>query len=169
MAAWDPSLGFVAFRDAIMAIYVLVHCVSATVSGRSRLSSSQGDAMLEWGQKQLTHLRQWLRDIQWTGLHKGCVARSGDAAPIVAFPHVVSHYLVKDVVEPLISLGGNPEGLKLVTEDLVSAVEQAWSLAQLAYPDVVDRDAGFLWCSGLDRIEARLAELKAMVKRRVAH
>ena len=125
--------------------------------------------MLEWGQKQLSHLPQWLRDIQWTGLHRGCVARSGDAAPIVAFPHVVSHYLVKDVVEPLISLGGNPEGLKLVTEDLVSAVEQAWSLAQLTYPDVVDRDAGFLWCSGLDRIEPRLAELKAMVKRRVAH
>ncbi|TFK77566.1 hypothetical protein K466DRAFT_608027 [Polyporus arcularius HHB13444] len=161
MAAWDPSQGFPSYRDTTQAVYVLLHIVRATISGQSQLTSSQSDAMFAWGQQELTRLREWLRGLEWTGLHKGCLAKSGNAAESIAFPHIASHYLIKMVLNPLIRLCSMPGGRAVVSRELVSAIEHAWSAARLAYPDPVHVDIGFVWSSGLARIDSRLTELKA--------
>ncbi len=165
MAAWDPSQGFLSYRDTTQAVYVLLHCIRATISGQSRLTSSQTAAMLAWGQQELAHLHEWLRDLEWTGLHTGCLAIAGDAAAILSFPHIASHYLVEMIIDPLITLYAMPGGLALVSgsEELVSTLERTWAAARLVYPDFVDEKAGFVWSSGLDRIDIRLAELRAAV------
>ncbi len=163
IAVWDPSLGFGTFRDRTQAVYVLLHIVRATISGQSRLTASQTDAMLAWGQKELTRAHEWLHGLDWTGLHKGCLIRSGNAGEVLAFPHIASHYLIKMIINPLIRLCSIPGGLAVVSGELVSAVEHTWSAAQLAYPDLVDADIGFVWSSGLARIDSRLAQLKALV------
>ncbi|RDX45086.1 hypothetical protein OH76DRAFT_1408356 [Lentinus brumalis] len=123
MAAWDPSGGFLSYRDTTKAIYVLLHCIRATISGQTRLTSSQADAMLTWGRQELFRVQGWLHGLEWTGLHKGCLAIYGDAASILAFPHVASHFLVEMIINPLITLCSTPGGLALVSEELVSAVE----------------------------------------------
>lgn len=163
VAGWDPSAGFLSFRDTTQAIWVLLHCIRATIDGCSQLTPSQTDAMLVWGKRQLFRLQQWLRGLEWTGLHKGCLAISGDGAAILAFPHIASHLLVMNVIDPVIALGSIPGGRELVTSDLVFAIEQAWSRARLAYPDFAPRDAGFVWSSGLEGIDSRLAELCAVL------
>ncbi len=160
MAAWDPSKGFLSFRDIAQASYVLLHCVRATVSGQSQLSASQTAEMLAWGQRQLPRLHKWLRDLEWTGLHKGGLAIPGDAAAVLSFPHIASHQLVRNIIDPLIALCSLPGGHELVSGELVSTVERAWSSARVAYPDSVNEDSAFVWSSGLDQIDARLVELK---------
>ncbi|KAI0718785.1 hypothetical protein C8T65DRAFT_638113 [Cerioporus squamosus] len=163
MAAWDPSLGFLSFRDTTQAVYVLLHCVWAIISGRSQLSPSQTDMFLLWGQQQLSRVHQWLRDLEWRGLHKGCLAVSGDAAAVLAFPHIASRYLVHTLIDPLIALCSMPGGLPVISEELVSTIEHTWASARLAYPHSADADAAFVWCTELDRIDARLRELRAII------
>ncbi len=164
MTDWDPSQGFLSYRDTTKAVYVLIHCVRATISGKSRLTSSQTDAMLTWGQQELSRVQEWLRGLEWAGLHKGCLAIHGGAAAVLAFPHIASHFLVEMIINPLLTLCSMPGGLALVSQELVSAVEHTWSAARLAYPDAMpDANTGFVWSSGLDRIDSRLAELKAVV------
>ena len=86
------------------------------------------------------------------------------AAPIIAFPHIASQYLTLHVVDPLIALCSTRPGVELVFRELVSAVEHAWQFARVEYPDVADiKCVDFVWCSGMDRIDGRLAELKALV------
>ncbi len=165
MDAWDPSLGFASFRDTMQAVYVLLHYVRATISGESRLSPSQTSAMLAWGQQQLSRLQQWLRSLEWNGLHKGCVAVPGDPAAVLAFPHVASRYLVRNLIDPLIALCSMPGGRALVSPELVSAIEHIWTSARLAYPHAADADARIVWCTALDRINGRLAELTAMLSK----
>ncbi len=163
MAAWDPSEGFPRYRDTTQVVYVLFHIVRATISGKSQLTASQTDAMLAWGQQEIKRLREWLGGLEWTGLHKGCLVMSGNAAESIAFPHIASHYLIKMVINPSITLCSMPGGLALVSRELVAAIEHTWSAARLAYPNAVDVDIGFVWASGLDRIDPQLAELKAVV------
>ena len=163
MAAWDPSQGFRSFRDTTQAIFVLLHCVSATLSGRSSLTVSQTREMREWGQQQLWRIHQWLRDLEWIGLHDGCLAIPGDAASILAFPHIASHFLVQMIVNPLIAMSALPGGSVLVSKELVSTIELAWSTARSMYPESVGCDAAFIWCTGMAVIEERLRELSAMV------
>ncbi len=160
---WDPSQGWKALKGFTAAAYVLLHLIRATVSGHASLSPSQTDALLVWGRDRLSSVHHHLRNLDWNGLHKGCLSISGDAACIVAFPHIASEYLVKDIIDPLITLCAIPRGRDLVSEDLVSAVEEAWAAVQVAYPDAVDpvRGAALVWCSGLDRIDSRLKELRA--------
>ena len=165
MAAWNPSRGFPAFQDAMMAVYVLLHCLLAAASGRSQLSSSQNQAVLAWGHTQLSRIQEWVRNLQWTGLHKGCVALSGDEASIVAFQHIASDTIVRDMIDPLLALCSvSLHGDQLVTEALVSSIEHAWHAAQLVYPRVAERSAGFVWSSGLDRIDARFKELRTAIQ-----
>lgn len=168
MAAWDPSLNFESMRDTFQAVFVLLHCVRATVSGQSRLTPSQTEAMLSWGQQQLSRVHQWLRDLEWRGLHKGSLAVSGDAAAILAFPHIASHYMVNTLIDPLIALCSMPGGLPLIPAELVSAVEQTWASARLAYPHAASAQAGFVWITKLDRIDARLAELRKVFTKHAA-
>ena len=163
MAGWDPSQGFLSFRDTTMAIWVMLHCVRATVSGCSQLSSSQTKATLAWGKTQLGRLRQWLSDLDWTGLHHGCLAIPGGAAAVLAFPHIASDLLVANVINPVVALRSMPGGRELVTSELVYAIEHAWIRGRLAYRDSAPRDGGFVWSSGLDRIDSRLAELCALL------
>ncbi|RPD58371.1 hypothetical protein L227DRAFT_654762 [Lentinus tigrinus ALCF2SS1-6] len=162
MAAWDPSQGFVSFRDTTQAGFVLIHCIQATISGHSRLSSLQADAMLAWGKAQLPRLCQWFRDLSWTGLHKGCLAISGPAAQVLAFRHIASHLLVENIIDPLITVGSMQGGRELVSKELIVTVKHAWLRACLAYPDYAPRRATFVWLSGLDQIDSRLAELCAV-------
>ncbi|RDX45140.1 hypothetical protein OH76DRAFT_1022365 [Lentinus brumalis] len=162
MAAWDPSQGWVSYRDTMKAVSVLLHIIRATISGQSRLTSSQTDAILAWGQHELPCVDEWLRGLQWTGLHKGCVTRSTDAAAVLAFPHIAAHCLIKMIINPLITLCSMPGGRALVSGELVAALEHTWSAARLAYPDAVDVNIGFVWASGLDKIDARLVELRAV-------
>ncbi len=160
---WDPSQGLRAFQGFMGATYVLLHCIHATVSGDAELSPSQTDALLAWGRVRLSGLHHRLKSFNWNGLHKGCLrAISGDAVSILVFPHIASDYLVKDIIDPLIALCSTPRGQELVSEELVSAVEEVWAAAQVAYPDAVDpiRGAHLVWCSGLDRIDSRLADLR---------
>lgn len=166
MAAWNPSLGWVSYRDTTKAISVLLHIIRATISGQSRLTSSQSDAILAWGQQELTRVAEWLRGLEWTGLHKGCVLYCTDAAEVLAFPHLASYCLTKLITKPLIALCSMPGGRALVSGELVSTIELAWSAVQRAYPDRVDASIGFVWSSGLDRIDSQLAELKAVVGQR---
>ncbi len=161
MAAWDPSRGWASFRNTTQAVCVLLHCVRATVSGQSQLTSSQTDAMLAWGQKEIYHLQEWLRALEWTGLHKGCLAIVADAAEALVFPHTASHHLIKMIIKPLITLCSMPGGRALVSPELVSTIERTWSAARQTYPNAAEVDRGFVWCSGLDRIDSQLAELKA--------
>ncbi len=163
MAAWDPSVGFVSFSDTTQAIYVLLHCIRATMSDQSQLSPSQADAMLAWGRDELARLHRWLCDLEWSGLHRGCLSIPGDTAAILTFPHVASDLLGRDIVDPLIALVSLPGGLTMVSGELVSAVESSWSAAWLAYPQSADPDAPYLWCSGLDSIDTRLAQLRAAI------
>ncbi|RPD61518.1 hypothetical protein L227DRAFT_546481 [Lentinus tigrinus ALCF2SS1-6] len=162
MAAWDPSQGFISLRDATQAISMLVHCIRATISGRSQLSPVQADAMLAWGKEQLPRLHQWLRDLSWTGLHKGCLALSGHTAQVLAFRHIASHLLVANVIDPLIALGSMQGGRELVSKELIVTIEHAWLRACLAYPDFAPLDAIYVWSSGLDQIDSRLTELCAI-------
>ncbi|TFK86562.1 hypothetical protein K466DRAFT_587126 [Polyporus arcularius HHB13444] len=164
MAAWDPSRGWKSFRNTMQAVYVLLHCIRAAVSGQSQLTSSQTDAMLGWGQQELFRVQEWLRGFEWVGLHKGCLAISGDAAAVLAFPHIASRYLIKNIINPLIDLCSMPGGLALVSAELVSTIEHTWSSGRLAYPNLANEEAGFVWCdSGLNHIDSRLEELKALV------
>ncbi len=162
MAAWDASLGFVSFRDTIQAVFILLHYVRATISGQSRLSPSETSAMLAWGQQQLSRLHQWVRDLEWNGLHKGCISGPGDPAAVLAFPHIASHYLVQNLIDPLITVCSMRGGRALVSAELVSAIEHTWVSARLAYPRSADADAQIVWCTALDSIDARLAELRAI-------
>ena len=162
MNSWDPSVGFLSFRDTTQAIYILLHCIRATTSGQSHLSPAQTDAMLAWGRQHLSRLHIWLRDLSWAGLHKGCLATPGDAAAILSFPHIASHHLIINIIDPLIALGSTPDGRGLISEELISAIQSTWSSACLAYPDQLASGAAFLWCSGLDMIDTRLMELRAI-------
>ncbi len=164
MAAWDPSEGWDALRNTTQAVYVLLHCIRSTLSGQSRLTSSQTDSMLAWGRQELSRVHEWLRGLEWTGLHKDCVANSGDAGAILAFPHIASRYLIKNIINPLIDLCSMPEGLALVSAELVSTIEHTWSAGRLAYPNFANEEVEFVWCnSGLNHIDSRLEELKALV------
>ena len=119
--------------------------------------------MREWGQQQLLRIHQWLRVLEWTGLHDGCLAIPGDAASILAFPHIASHFFVQMIVEPLIAMSALPGGSVLVSKELVSTIELAWSSARLIYPESVGCDAAFIWCTGMAVIEERLRELEGLV------
>ena len=163
MAAWDPSLGFCSFRDTTQAAYVLLHCIRATVSGHSQLSPAETDALLAWGQREIPRLHQWLRNLEWSGLHTGCLAITADLAATLVFPHVASKFLVRNIINPLIALCSEPGGLAFVCKDLVSDVKHAWHSALLAYPDSVNSDAAFVWCTALDQIESRLERLQTLV------
>ncbi|TFK93326.1 hypothetical protein K466DRAFT_581042 [Polyporus arcularius HHB13444] len=59
------------------------------------------------------------------------------------------------IIDPLIALCSTPDGLAMVSEELVSTIEHTWFAAQLAYPDRVDVGIGFVWASGLFQIDTR--------------
>ncbi|TFK86560.1 hypothetical protein K466DRAFT_587125 [Polyporus arcularius HHB13444] len=165
LESWDPSRGFKALQSHTAAIYVLLHCLRETISGRSQLTPTQTDAMLAWGQDTLSRAVQWLRDLEWQGLHNGCLAVLGDAAGVVVFPHIASSHLIMDIIDPLLALSSTPGGLTLISGELISVVENAWSSAQAAYPNPIDiiQGAGLVWCSGLDTIDMKLLELRATI------
>ena len=164
MTTWDPSLGFVSFRNTTRAIAILLHCICAAISTKSKLTPSQVDTILRWGKQQLARVHVWLQSLEWTGLHQGCLATSRGAAAVLAFPHIASHHLVRMIIEPLTALCSMPGGCALVSEELVSSVEHMWSSARLAYPDSVNPDASFVWCTGLDCIEMSLRELRTALE-----
>ncbi|KAI0683740.1 hypothetical protein C8T65DRAFT_836921 [Cerioporus squamosus] len=166
LTSWNPSDGWKGLKYYLNAVHGLLHCIDETVSGRSQLSPTQEDAMLSWAREGLCRLRRWLRDLEWKGLHAGCIGHRArtplaDSVYIVTFPHIASHYLVKDVIDPLMALCSTVRGRELVSHELVSAVQCAWQSARLAYPDASEKTEGamYIWCSGLDCIDARLAEL----------
>ena len=163
LASWNPQ-GFEAFQDYTAAIYVLLHCVRETISGRSQLTPTQAKVLIAWSRDMLPRVIRWLRDLQWQGLHKGCLAVSGDSAGALAFPHIASNYLIIDVIDPLIALCSTPGGPELISAEFISAVERTWSRAQAAYPNPIDevQGAAFVWCTGLDSIDAKLRELRAV-------
>ena len=163
MAAWDPSQGFRSFRDTSQAIFVLLHCIRTTLSGHSSLTVSQTHEMRKWGQQQLLRIHQWLRDLEWNGLHDGCLAIPGNAASVLAFPHIASHFFVQMIVNPLIVMCASPGGSVLVSKELVSTIEHTWSSARSTYPESVGCNVAFIWCTGLAVIEDRLRELSAAV------
>ncbi len=166
MTMWDPS--WKGLKKYLSAVHCLLRCIDETASGRSRLDLLQEKAILSWGREGLSRFHQWLRDLEWYGLHAGCI-RSKVALPdsiyATTFPHIASDYFVTNVVDPLITLCSTVRGRELVSEELVSAVEFAWISARVAYPNVIEGNEGarHIWCSGLDRIDARLAVLRAAV------
>ncbi|RPD54885.1 hypothetical protein L226DRAFT_81346 [Lentinus tigrinus ALCF2SS1-7] len=163
LASWDTSRGFEELQFHTTAIFALLHGVRHVVSAQSQLTPSQTEVLLEWGRGRLSYLVRWLRDWDsWQGLHKGCVTISADGICAMTFPHIASNYLITDVIDPLISLCSTPGGVELVSEELISAVERAWSSVQVAYPNPIDIVQGeeFVWCSGLDSIDAKLTELR---------
>ncbi|KAI0718768.1 hypothetical protein C8T65DRAFT_638029 [Cerioporus squamosus] len=165
LESWNPSRGFKAFQSHTAAIYVLLHCVRETVSEQSQLTPTQTEGMLAWGRDGLARVLRWLRELEWQGLHKGCLAVSGNVAGAVAFLHIASSHLIMDIIDPLLALSSTPEGLKLISEELISVVKHTWSSAQAAYPNPIDitQGADLVWCSGLDTIDAKLMELRAVV------
>ncbi|RDX45106.1 hypothetical protein OH76DRAFT_1408377 [Lentinus brumalis] len=170
MGSGSLPAGFEGYRKLSAAIHSILQCIYVSVSGRAQLSPTQTDAMLLWGRQSITRICQWLRDLEWRGLHAECLARSrpGDPNLVLAFPHIASGYLVRYTIDPLLDVCSTTRGLALVPEDLVRTVEHAWSSAQLIYPARVGvDDVDFIWCSGLEVIDARLAELRAAVVTRI--
>lgn len=163
LESWVPT-GFKALQGYTAAIYVLLHCLRETLSGRSQLTEAQREVLLAWGRDTIPWVTQWIRDLRWQGLHKGCVALSGDAVGALAFPHIASNYLLIDIIDPLIALCSTPGGPELISAEFISAVERTWSRAQAAYPNPIDevQGAAFVWCSGLDSIDAKLRELRTI-------
>lgn len=151
-------------------VHCLLRCIDEVASERSKLSPSQEQHILRWARDGLSRFHRWLRDMEWYGLHAGCIGgrtQLPDSVHIATFPYIASHYFVKDVVDPLIGLCSTVRGRELVSAELVSAVECAWVSAREAYPDAIDPDKGavYIWCSGLDRIDTKLAELREAVVR----
>ena len=168
LATWNPSDAWNGLKLYLNAVHCALHCIEESTSGRSHLSPSQEEDIVAWGCERLSRLCLWLRDLEWTGLHVGCIGGNTprpDAVYVATFPYVASHYFVKDVVDPLIELCSTTRGNELVSKDLASAVEHAWSSARLAYPNAIGLDEGrmYIWCTGLDRIDGRLAELRRVV------
>ncbi len=148
----------------MMTVHCLLHYVDEVASGRSKLSPSQEQVTLAWSREALWRLHQWLRNLEWYGLHAKCIGGKSprpDSVYVATFPHVASHYFLKGLINPLIALRSTARGRELVSDELVSAVESAWHSARLAYPNAIDRSEGatYIWCTGLDQIEARLADL----------
>ncbi len=166
LTSWNPS--WRALQNYLSAVHCLLKCIDETASGRSKLDPSQEEDILSWGGEALSRVHQWLRDLEWHGLHVGCLRGTvalADSIYAATFPHIASYYFVTDVVDPLIDLCSTARGRDLVTKELVSAVESAWSSARVAYPDAMNPSEGakYIWCSGLDRIDARLVVLRAAV------
>ena len=154
----------------MIAIHWLLHCLHMVISGRSQLSPAQTETMLAWGQRGISRVCERLRDFRWQGLHAGCVSgtQPGEQTCILTFPHLASEYFITQVIDPAMVLCSTAQGLEMVTNgDLVSSIQLAWSSARLAYPhavEIVDTShSGFVWCSGLDRIDGKLAELRVVV------
>ena len=69
---------------------------------------------------------------------------------------------------PVMVLCSTAEGLEMVSNaDLVSSIQLAWSSARLAYPHAVEivdgSHSGFVWCSGLNRIDEKLEALRVVI------
>lgn len=167
LGSWDPSTGWHGFMHYTIATHELIHCLYQSVSGRSQLSPTQADHMLKWGQKGLSQVHAWLHNLQWQGLHLGCLnAQATEQTCVLTFPHLASDHFIVDIIDPLLMLCSIPAGSHLVSSELASALEHAWHTAQSVYPDAFGADEGapFIWCSGLDHILPKLEKLRAAVK-----
>ena len=170
LSSWDYSGGWDGFMHYVIAVHWLLHRVHVVISGRSRLSPAQTETMLALGQKEISRVCERLREFRWQGLHAGCVSgtQPGERTCILTFPHLASEYFITQVINPVIVLCSTAQGLEMVTNgDLVSCIQLAWSSARLAYPhamEIVDGShSGFIWCSGLDRIDEKLEALRVVV------
>ncbi|KAI0718801.1 hypothetical protein C8T65DRAFT_827467 [Cerioporus squamosus] len=168
LSSWNASDGWPGLMRYLKAVHCLLHYVEEMASGRSKLSPSQAQVLLAWGREALSRLQQWLRDLEWYGLHAECIGGTSlraDHVYAATFPHVASHYFLEGVLNPLIALRSTAYGRNMVSRELVSAGESAWYSARVAYPDAIDRNEGalYIWRSGLDRIDARLTELREAV------
>ena len=126
--------------------------------------------MLAWGQKGISRVCERLRDFRWQGLHAGCVSgtQPGEQTCILTFPHLASEYFITEVIDPVMVLCSTAQGLEMVTNgDLVSSIQLAWSSVRLAYPHAVEivdgGNSGFVWCSGLKRIDEKLEALRVVI------
>ncbi|KAI0718789.1 hypothetical protein C8T65DRAFT_737132 [Cerioporus squamosus] len=147
LTSWNPSDGWPGYMQYMKAVHCLLHYIDETASGRSELSPSQEQVLLTWGREALFRLRQWLRDLEWYGLHAKCIRSKtslADSVYAATFPHCASHYFVKGVVDPLIALRSTAYGRELVSQELASAVESAWMSARVAYPNAIDHILVFL-------------------------
>ncbi|KAI0718800.1 hypothetical protein C8T65DRAFT_638167 [Cerioporus squamosus] len=159
---------FEGFREDSIVIYSLLQCIHQVASGRAQLSPAQTHRMLAWGRETLPRIQQRLHELEWRGSHVGCLSCSAGSETSLAFPHIASGYLVKYIIDPLLDVCSTKPGLDLVSKELVDVVEWVWSSVQVAYPiRVTMDDVGFIWCSGLEVIDARLAELRAAVVGRI--
>ncbi len=160
-----PCEDFWALKAKLLSIHGVLRSIHHVSSGCAQLSSAQNDTMIAWSRQVLLHIHHSLRELAWTDLSVDCVSPTpGDLRSTLAYPHYASGYLVRDVIDPLLDICSTQPGLELVPEGIVSTLQSAWSSIQLTYPgQMIDIDVVYIRFSGLEVIDARLAELRAAV------